>query len=55
MVQICNHCHYEFEAVIPVTQCPDCGKTDCIRPATAEETEAFHQRKLEDVWDTAAG
>ncbi|MCI8477422.1 MAG: zinc ribbon-containing protein [Oscillospiraceae bacterium] len=55
MVLVCDHCHYEFESALSVDQCPDCGKKDYIRPAAAEEAEAFYRRKLENVWDTAAG
>ena len=50
MVLVCDHCHFEFEAVAKPCQCPDCGKLDCVRTATAEESLSFQARKLEDVW-----
>ena len=54
MVFVCDHCHFELEAAAKPCQCPDCGKLNRIRTATAEENRAFQARKLEDVWrDTA--
>ena len=50
MVFVCDHCHFEIEAVSKPCQCPDCGKLNRIRTATAEEKRAFQARKLEDVW-----
>jgi len=50
MVFVCDHCHFEIEAVSKPCQCPDCGKLNRIRTATAEENRAFQARKLEDVW-----
>lgn len=50
MVQVCERCHYEFERMVKVNQCPDCGKRDGIRPATDEEAEAYRRRKQENVW-----
>ena len=44
MVFVCDHCHFEIEALSKPCQCPDCGKLNRIRTATAEG----------DVWrDTA--
>ena len=54
MVFVCDHCHYEMEAVAKPCQCPDCGKLGYIRTATVEENRAFQARKLEDVWLDAA-
>lgn len=54
MVFVCDHCHFEIERTIKPCQCPDCGKVGYIRPATAEEGQAFQARKLEDVWHDAA-
>lgn len=50
MVFVCDHCHFELEAAAKPCQCPDCGKLNRIRTATAEESRAFQTRKLEDVW-----
>ena len=50
MVFVCDHCHFEIEAAAKPGQCPDCGKLGHIRFATAEESQAFQARKLEDVW-----
>lgn len=50
MVFVCQDCHYEFERIVKLAQCPDCGKTGHIRLATAEEGKAFQERKKEDVW-----
>ena len=50
MVFVCDHCHFELEAVAKPCQCPDCGKLGYIRTATAEEGREFQARKLEDVW-----
>ena len=41
MVFVCDHCHFELEAVAKPCQCPDCGKLDHIRTATAEEGRVF--------------
>lgn len=54
MVFICDHCHFEMECGAKPGQCPDCGKVGHIRTATAEESQAFQARKLEDVWHDAA-
>ena len=54
MVFVCDHCHFELEAVAKPSQCPDCGKLGHIRTATAEESQAFQARKLEDVWHDSA-
>ena len=35
-------------------ECPDCGKLNHIRTATADEGRAFQARKLEDVWRDVA-
>ena len=51
MVFVCDHCHFEIEAVAKPCQCLDCGKLNRIRTATAEENQA---RKLEDVWRDVA-
>ena len=50
MVFVCDHCHFEIEAAAKPCQCPDCGKLNRIRVATADEGRAFQARKLEDVW-----
>lgn len=50
MVFVCDHCHFELEAAAKPCQCPDCGKLNRIRTATAEESRTFQARKLEDVW-----
>lgn len=52
MVYVCEHCHFEFERMAEVEQCPDCGKV-AIRAATAEETQAFRKRLRENVWCAA--
>lgn len=49
MVYVCEHCHFEFERMSEMEQCPDCGKM-AIRVATEEEMQAFHKRLLENVW-----
>ena len=54
MVFVCDHCHFELEAAAKPCQCPDCGKLNRIRTATAEENRAFQARKREDVWQDAA-
>lgn len=54
MIFVCDHCHYEMEAAAKPVQCPDCGKLNRIRTATAEESRAFQARKLEDVWRDVA-
>ena len=54
MVFVCDHCHFELETVAKPSQCPDCGKLGHIRTATAEESQAFQARKLEDVWHDPA-
>ena len=54
MVFVCDHCHFELEAAAKPCQCPDCGKPNRIRTATAEESRAFQARKLEDVWRDVA-
>lgn len=54
MVFVCDHCHFEIEAVSKPCQCPDCGKLNRIRTATADEGRAFQARKLEDVWRDVA-
>ncbi|MBD5085627.1 MAG: hypothetical protein HDT33_11425 [Clostridiales bacterium] len=54
MVFVCDHCHFEMEAVAKPCQCPDCGKLNRIRAATADESRAFQARKLEDVWRDVA-
>lgn len=54
MVFVCDHCHFELEAAAKPCQCPDCGKPNRIRTATAEENRAFQARKLEDVWRDVA-
>lgn len=54
MVFVCDHCHFEMEAVAKPCQCPDCGKLNRIRTATADESRAFQARKLEDIWQDAA-
>ena len=50
MVFVCDHCHFEMETMAKPCQCPDCGKWNRIRTATADENRAFQARKLEDVW-----
>ena len=40
----CDTCHYIFEAEIPCTQCPDCGKAE-VRPANETERQEFEERK----------
>lgn len=52
MVYVCERCHFEFERMSEVEQCPDCGKM-AIRKATPWETEAFHKRLKENVWGTS--
>lgn len=52
MVYVCERCHFEFEGMSEVEQCPDCGKM-AIRKATPWEAEAFHKRLKENVWDTS--
>ena len=54
MVFVCDHCHFEMETVAKPCQCPDCGKLNRIRTATADESRAFQARKLEDVWRDVA-
>lgn len=46
MVYVCERCHFEFERMSEVEQCPDCGKI-AIRMATASETLAFRNRLQE--------
>ena len=43
-----------MEAASKPVQCPDCGKLNRIRTATADEGRAFQARKLEDVWHDSA-
>lgn len=50
MVFVCDYCHFELEAASRPCQCPDCGKLDLVRAATADEDRAFQARKQEDVW-----
>lgn len=50
MIYICENCHFEFERMSEVEQCPDCGKM-AIRPAVPQEAEAFQKRLQEDVWN----
>lgn len=50
MIYACDHCHFLFSRVGPVTQCPDCGKMT-IRPAAPEEAEEFEQRQSDNLWD----
>ena len=50
LVYICEVCHFEFERMSGVEQCPDCGK-NAIRKATEQESEAFRKRLQEDVWN----
>ena len=54
MLFICDHCHFEIEAVAKPCQCPDCGKLNRTRIATVEERQEFQARKLEDVWRNMA-
>lgn len=49
MVYVCDRCHFEFERMSEIEQCPDCGRM-AIRTATAKETEDFHRRLQENVW-----
>lgn len=42
----CDVCHFLFEAVQMIDQCPDCGKY-MVRPATQEEHDEYEKRKEE--------
>lgn len=53
MVWVCDHCHYDFEALTKESQCPDCGKEGHIRKASEQEAREFDCRKEEDVWADA--
>ena len=54
MVFVCEHCHFELEAAAKPSQCPDCGKFNRIRIATAGESKEFQARKMEDVWQDSS-
>ena len=44
MVYICENCHFSFERVGEVENCPDCGKM-AIREADEEETDKYIKLK----------
>lgn len=52
MVYVCEHCHFEFERMSDVEQCPDCGKM-AIREATSQEASVFRNRLQENLWSAS--
>lgn len=46
MIYVCEKCHFTFERVGNIEQCPDCGKMS-IRQATEEEIKKYLQIKEE--------
>lgn len=52
LIYICDCCHFEFERMSEVEQCPDCGKM-AIRMAAEEESIAFRNRLKESTWLTS--
>jgi len=46
MIYVCDNCHFTFERVSDIEQCPDCGKIN-IRAAQEEEIKKYLQIKEE--------
>lgn len=46
MVYVCDNCHFTFERISEIEQCPDCGKIN-IRVAQEEEIKKYLQIKNE--------
>lgn len=46
MIYTCNICHFIFERIGEIDQCPDCGKKN-IREANDEEKENYRKYKEE--------
>lgn len=40
-IWVCRKCNFTFSRVNEVEQCPDCGKTGYIEPATEQEEKDF--------------
>ena len=45
MIYTCNICHFTFERIGEIDQCPDCGKKN-IREANDEEKENYIEESL---------
>ena len=46
MIYVCEKCHFTFERVGNIEQCPDCGKMN-IRQAKEDEIKNYHEIKEE--------
>ena len=46
MIYVCEKCHFTFERVGNIEQCPDCGKMN-IRQAKEEEIKKYLEIKDE--------